>query len=127
MAIPLGSASRRTSSDLPGSRFHRSGKHADRTRGCPIWSCTGWGLPCHPPYSGCGELLPRLFTLTLRLDLSVSLRAVCFLWHFPSPRGARPLAGILSYGARTFLPPFSFWHQGERPSSLLFLQNRSKI
>jgi len=29
--------------------------------------------------------------------------AVCFLWHFPSPRGARPLAGILLCGARTFL------------------------
>jgi len=29
--------------------------------------------------------------------------AVCFLWHFPSPRGARPLAGIPLYGARTFL------------------------
>jgi len=29
--------------------------------------------------------------------------AVCFLFHFPSPRGARPLAGILLCGARTFL------------------------
>ena len=29
--------------------------------------------------------------------------AVCSLWHFPSPRGVRPLAGILLYGARTFL------------------------
>ena len=29
--------------------------------------------------------------------------AVYFLWHFPSPRGARPLAGILLCGARTFL------------------------
>ena len=29
--------------------------------------------------------------------------AVYFLWHFPSPRGARPLAGILLFGARTFL------------------------
>jgi hypothetical protein len=37
--------------------------------------------------------------------LPVLLRAVCFLWHFPSPRGVRPLAGILSCGARTFLQP----------------------
>jgi len=29
--------------------------------------------------------------------------AVCFLLHFPSPHGARPLAGILLCGARTFL------------------------
>ena len=29
--------------------------------------------------------------------------AVCFLLHCLSPRGARPLAGILLYGARTFL------------------------
>ena len=29
--------------------------------------------------------------------------AVYFLFHFPSPRGARPLAGILLCGARTFL------------------------
>jgi hypothetical protein len=29
--------------------------------------------------------------------------AVYFLWHFPSPRGARLLTGILLFGARTFL------------------------
>ena len=29
--------------------------------------------------------------------------AVYFLWHFPSPHGVRPLAGILLCGARTFL------------------------
>ena|GEM_PF-2316141 len=29
--------------------------------------------------------------------------AVYFLLHFPSPHGVRPLAGILLYGARTFL------------------------
>ena len=29
--------------------------------------------------------------------------AVCSLLHFPSPRGARPLAGTLPCGARTFL------------------------
>ena len=28
-----------------------------------------------------------------------------FLWHFPSGRPAQPLAGILPYGARTFLTP----------------------
>jgi len=30
--------------------------------------------------------------------------AVCFLWHFPWPRGRLPLATTLAHGARTFLP-----------------------
>ena len=30
------------------------------------------------------------------------------LWHFPSPRGVRPLTGILLCGARTFLSVFSY-------------------
>ena len=34
-----------------------------------------------------------------------------FLLHFPSPHGARPLTGILLYGARTFLQmPHLRWH-----------------
>jgi len=37
-------------------------------------------------------------------DLLAQPSAVYFLWHFPSPRGVRPLAGILLCGARTFLP-----------------------
>jgi hypothetical protein len=100
MAIPLGRASRRASSNLPGNPCGLRRARTDRPEGCPIWSCTGWGLPCHPPYSGRGELLPRRFTLT-----SACAGAVYFLWHFPSPRGVRPLAGILSCGARTFLQP----------------------
>jgi len=30
----------------------------------PIWSCSGWGLPCHSRYRERGALLPHLFTLT---------------------------------------------------------------
>jgi hypothetical protein len=30
----------------------------------PIWSCSEWGLPCHPCCQGCGALLPHHFTLT---------------------------------------------------------------
>ncbi len=33
----------------------------------PIWSCSGWGLPCHHCYQQRGALLPHPFTLT---DLS---------------------------------------------------------
>jgi len=32
----------------------------------PIWSCSGWGLPCHTCYQARGALLPHHFTLTLR-------------------------------------------------------------
>ena len=52
-------------------------------------------LCCHKR----GALLPHHFTLTCALRPS----AVYFLLHFPSPRGARLLAGILLCGARTFL------------------------
>ncbi len=37
-------------------------------------------------------------------DLFSQPSAVCFLWHCSSPRGVRPLTGILLCGARTFLP-----------------------
>jgi hypothetical protein len=30
----------------------------------PIWSCSGWGLPCHRCYHRCGALLPHHFNLT---------------------------------------------------------------
>src|SRR5580765_2934859 len=40
-----------------------------------------------------------------------SLRAVCFLCHFPSDCPARALPGALPCGVRTFLPPC-----GERSS-----------
>ena len=44
----------------------------------PIWSCSGWGLPCPACHHAGGELLPRHFTLTESEDPAVS-----FLWHFP--------------------------------------------
>ena len=59
-AIHLGRPLLDGSSDLPESR---SG--AGRSSS-PIWSCSTWGLPCQPDYSGRGALLPHLFTLTRR-------------------------------------------------------------
>ena len=54
----------------------------------PIWSCSGWGLPCHACYQPCGALLPHHFTLTLRLQggvfsvaLSVGSRPPGVTWH----------------------------------------------
>ena len=61
------------SSDLPGSR-NGAGRSSS-----PIWSCSAWGFPCQPDYSGRGALLPHLFTLTPAL----TAEAVYFLWHFP--------------------------------------------
>ena len=43
--------------------------------------------------------------------------AVCSLRHFPSPRGARALPGILPCGARTFLRPASPWAPVGDPSA----------
>jgi hypothetical protein len=58
--IPLALTLLPGSSDLPGS-FERA-----TLQRSPIWSCSGWGLPCQPCHQGRGELLPRLFTLTPR-------------------------------------------------------------
>ena len=66
----------------------------------PIWPCSRWGLPCRPCYHVRGALLPHRFTLASPV---AGASAVCFLLHFPSPRDARPLAGTLPCGARTFL------------------------
>ena len=62
----------------------------------PIWSCSGWGLPCHLCYHRRGALLPHHFTLTCK-------QAVYFLWHWPSAYAARALPGTLPYRVRTFL------------------------
>ncbi len=67
----------------------------------PIWSCSGWGLPCHACYQTRGALLPHHFTLTCAMQRWPS--AVCFLRHFPSAHAAQGLPGTLPSGARTFL------------------------
>jgi hypothetical protein len=58
--IPLAPPLLTGSSNLPGSIGRATLKRS------PIWSCSGWGFPCQPCHQGCGELLPRLFTLTPR-------------------------------------------------------------
>jgi hypothetical protein len=61
------------------------------------------------PLPICLQSSQRLSSLLFLIDFAslavgeVGKSAVYFLWHFPSPRGVRPLAGILLYGARTFL------------------------
>ena len=47
-----------------------------------------------------GALLPHRFSFS-----PACAGEFTFLWHFPSGRPAQPLAGILPFGARTFLTP----------------------
>ncbi|MBS1202477.1 MAG: hypothetical protein H6R22_986 [Chromatiaceae bacterium] len=71
----------------------------------PIWSCSGWGLPCHRCCHRRGALLPHHFTLTSHLpETGDAGSAVSFLWHFPWARAPQALPGTLPCGARTFLP-----------------------
>ena len=66
----------------------------------PIWSCSGWGLPCR------GVLPPARCALTAPFHPYPRpwALAVYFLWHFPWARAPQALPGTLSAGARTFLP-----------------------
>ena len=103
--IHLGRASPRASSGEP------EGLGRTTLERLPIPPCSGWGLPCDRRYRRPGELLPRRFTLTERVRgaqlaprLPEPSSAVCFLLHCPRGHPHQPLTGILSCGARTFLP-----------------------
>ena len=61
------------------------------------FSCTKWGLHGSRSHLQDGELLPRLFILTITGDY--------FLLHFPSSHLDWSLASTLPCGARTFLMP----------------------
>ena len=68
-----------TSSNLPESGV-------GHTIRIPIWSCSGWGLPCHWCYHQRGALLPHHFTLTCEggifsVALAVGLRRPDVIWH----------------------------------------------
>ncbi len=67
----------------------------------PIWSCSGWGLPCPEALS------PRAvgsYPAVSPLPRTLAGRsAVYFLLHFPSAHAAQALPGTLLCGARTFL------------------------
>ena len=47
----------------PGTRTSRP-RPPPKERPVPVWSCSGWGLPCEPCYQDPGALLPHPFTLT---------------------------------------------------------------
>jgi hypothetical protein len=66
VVIPLGRASPRGSSSLPGG-IGRAALSlpalASEEHRLPTWPCSGWGLPCRIGYPMRGGLLPHRFTL----------------------------------------------------------------
>src|SRR5208283_3639210 len=105
MIISLGNRLLDSSSGLPGSRW-RAGptRWAAIARGpCSLFDLAPSGVyRARPVAQPAGELLPHRFTLTARAE---AREAVCFLLHFPWPRGRWALPITASCGARTFLPP----------------------
>lgn len=96
--IPLGCASPRTSSGLPGNA---RGPRAAACAACfPIWPCSRRGLPCRRRCRRRGALLPHHFNLAVALARAW---AVYFLLHFPWARAPQALPGAVPCGARTFL------------------------
>jgi len=70
----------------------------------PIWSCSGWGLPTPGVTAGVVRSYRTVSPLPDPGAESASGHRRCtFCCTDPSPRDARPLAGILLCGARTFL------------------------
>jgi len=87
-----------------------------------IWSCSGWGLPCHCCCQQRGALLPHHFTLTPHLQSKDSRwGAVYFLWHFPWTHVPQALPGTLPCGARTFLCVVLQQHSDCSASSMLII------
>ncbi len=68
----------------------------------PILPCTGMGLSCLLCYLRSGELLPPLFTLTLR-QAQGGIFSVTLSVPTGYPAGPPLSRGILPYGVRTFL------------------------
>ena len=104
--IPLGVRLPARSSNLPGNNASRVGAP------CLVLLRMGFSLPSVSPRPRCAltgtgcpirsRRNPPFHPCLCRLP---GHRRFCSLFHFPSPRDARPLAGILLCGARTFLPP----------------------
>jgi hypothetical protein len=113
MAIHLGQASLPGSSDLPESLTERAAPPL-------LFGLAPHGVyPAGADYSGRGALLPHLFTLTP--DTGSKARATGGIFSVAlSVKPAlseppRPLAGMLPYGDRTFLPAGESKSATERP------------
>jgi hypothetical protein len=113
MAIHLGQASLPGSSNLPESRTERAAPPL-------LFGLAPHGVyPAGTNYSGRGALLPHLFTLTP--DTSSKARAtggifsVALSVKLALSKPPRPLAGMLPFGDRTFLPAGESKPAPERP------------
>ena len=84
----------------PRSSTHATRVRAGPTHRTPICACSGWGLPSRPV----ARTLVVSYTTVSAFPFTLARRwESSFLRRFPSDHSARPLAGILPYGARTFL------------------------
>src|SRR5580693_92870 len=112
MAIPLGQASLPGSSDLPESRTERAAPPL-------LFGLAPHGVyPAGTDYSGRGALLPHLFTLTrteTRMPHPGGIFSVALSVKPALSESPRPLAGMLPYGDRTFLPAGESKSATERP------------
>ena len=124
MTIPLGCLLPGTSRDRPGRR--RGNTPVRRTgRAAPIWSCSGWGLPCRPCYQGRGALLPHPFTLTVGPKPAGGLLSVALSLGSPPPGVTRHPC---SRGARTFLDTaLAGAAAAIRPSGPCYLSDRGRF
>ena len=104
--IPLGRPLLTGSSDLPGSLTERAAPP-------PLFGLAPHGVCPASRITPDAVRSYRTFSPLPDCD-----PAVYFLWHFPSttPLSAspRPLAGMLPYGDRTFLPPKASDHPSGR-------------
>jgi len=104
--IHLGQASPPASSDLPGPG-------AGHTTRSLFGLAPGGVYPATP--------VTRSAVRSYRTFSPLPVKAVCFLWHFPSARAAQALPGTLPCGARTFLrrgkrAGTPFQHSGDCPA-----------
>jgi len=103
--ISLGRQLPAGSSDLPGGMADRTDPHRGRNPDFPLLGLAPSGVcRARPVARPAGALLPHRFTLTVpRTSGEARGKAVCFLLHYPGPRGRWALPTTASCGARTFL------------------------
>ena len=91
---------------LPDHSCDRPGDWTDRLNRPPIWSCSGWGFPCHLRYRKRGVLLPRRFALTSNRQkiLGSGWRSI-FCGTFPgvAPAGCYPASCPMEPGLSSAL------------------------
>jgi len=79
MAIHLGVSLPTRSSNLPGQQ------RKNTPYAIPIWSCSGWGLPCRHCHQQRGALLPHPFTLACTAKAAIGgLLSVALSLRLPS-------------------------------------------